>query len=68
MASPHVEGLGPVLVALGFVYFTPLTGTLSAFAEILFARKILKNSAESFRAEVTDGNISPIGSAGILTR
>lgn len=39
MASPHVEGLGPVLVALGFVYFTPLTGTLSAFAEILSREK-----------------------------
>ena len=58
MTSPHVKRLSPVLVALGFVIFTPLAGTLSAFAEILFARKILKNSAESFRAEVTDGSVS----------
>lgn len=62
MTSPHVKRLSPVLVALGFVIFTPLAGTLSAFAEILFARKILKNSAESFRVEATISNVSPIGS------
>ena len=67
MTSPHVKRLSPVLVALGFVNFTPLAGTLSAFAEILFARKILKNSAESFRTEMTDDNVSSIGSVGILT-
>ena len=54
MTSPHAKRLSPVLVALGFVSFTPIAGTLSAFAEILFARKILKNSAESFRVKVTD--------------
>lgn len=65
ITSPHVKRLSPVLVALGFVNFTPLAGILSAFAEILFVRKILKNSAESFRAEMTGDNVSSIGSVGI---
>ena len=65
ITSPHVKRLSPVLVALGFVNFTPLLVTLSAFAEILFVRKILKNSAESFRAEMTGDNVSSIGSVGI---
>ena len=65
ITSPHVKRLSPVLVALGFVNFTPLLVILSAFAEILFVRKILKNSAESFRAEMTGDNVSSIGSVGI---
>ena len=67
ITSPHVKRLSPVLVALGFVNFTPLVGTLSAFIEILFAQELLKNSVESFRAKVTDDNVSSIGSAGVLT-
>ena len=61
MASPHVEGLSPVLVALGFVYFTPLTGTLSAFGVILFARisnhRVIsfKDIASVFKSQLCKG-------------
>ena len=66
MTSPHVKRLSQCS-STGFVVSKPLTWTLTAFAVILFARKILKNSAESFRAEVTDDKVSSIGSVGILT-
>lgn len=61
MASPHVEGLSPVLAALGFVYFTPPARPHSAFSVILFARisnhRVIsfKDIASVFKSQLCKG-------------